>query len=89
MSRIFARHFRSSDIFRIGGDEFVFVCNNIREDIFLHKLDSMRRECEAAYPGGLALGQLWQASVSDLDALIQQADERMYQEKKRIKAQRS
>ena len=88
MSRIFARHFRSSDIFRIGGDEFVFVCNNIREDIFLLKLKSMRKECEAAYPGGLALGCLWKDSVTDLDELIQQADERMYQEKKRIKAQR-
>lgn len=87
MGRIFARHFRSSDIFRIGGDEFVFVCSNIREDIFLLKLESMRKECEAAYPGGLALGYLWKDSAGSLDALIQQADERMYREKKRIKAQ--
>lgn len=88
MSRIFARHFRSSDIFRIGGDEFVFVCGNIREDIFLLKLESMRKECEAAYPGGLALGYVWKDAADNLDDLIQQADERMYQEKKRIKAQR-
>lgn len=89
MGRIFARHFRSSDIFRIGGDEFVFVCSNIREDIFLLKLESMRKECEAAYPGGLALGYLWKDSASSLDELIQQADEHMYREKKRIKAQQS
>lgn len=89
MSRIFARHFRSSDIFRIGGDEFVFVCSKIREDIFLLKLESMRKECEAAYPGGLALGYLWKDSADRLDELIQQADERMYQEKKRIKEQQA
>lgn len=89
MSHIFSRHFRSSDIFRIGGDEFVFVCGNIREDIFRLKLENMRKECEAAYPGGLALGFVWRDSADDLDGLIQQADERMYQEKKRIKAQRS
>lgn len=89
MGRIFARHFRSSDIFRIGGDEFVFVCGNIREDIFLLKLESMRKECEATYPGGLALGYLWKDSASSLDELIQQADEHMYREKKRIKAQQS
>lgn len=87
MGRIFARHFRSSDIFRIGGDEFVFICSNIREDIFLLKLESMRKECEAVYPGGLALGYLWKDSAGSLDELIQQADEHMYREKKRIKAQ--
>ena len=85
ISRIFASHFRSSNIFRIGGDEFVFICNEIHEDVFLHKLEKMKQDCETAYPGGISLGFIWQANPVSLDFLIHEADERMYADKKRIK----
>lgn len=88
MSRIFARHFRSSNIFRIGGDEFVFICNDIYEEVFLSKLEKMKQDCETAYPGGMAIGHVWQANPANLDYLIHEADERMYADKKRIKAGR-
>ena len=89
MSAIFTQYFRSEDIFRIGGDEFVFICKNIREDTFQLKLENMRKECEAAYPGGLALGFLWEEAPRDIAELVQRADELMYQEKMRIKARQS
>lgn len=85
MSRIFARNFRSNNIFRIGGDEFVFICNEIHEDVFLRKLDKMKQDCEDAYPGGISLGHVWQADPASLDYLVHEADDRMYAHKKRIK----
>lgn len=86
MSRIFAIHFRSSNIFRIGGDEFVFICNDIHEEVFLGKLEKMQQACETAYLGGMSLGYIWQANPVNLDYLIHEADERMYADKKRIKS---
>lgn len=86
LSRIFSKHFRSSDIFRIGGDEFVFLCQNIAQDMFHKKIRNMRIECERKHPGALSLGALWEASPSNLEAMIREGDRRMYQEKRRSKA---
>lgn len=86
MSRIFAGNFRSNNIFRIGGDEFVFICNEIHEDVFLRKLEKMKQDCEAAYPGGISMGHVWAADPVNLDFLVHEADERMYEDKKRIKS---
>lgn len=88
MSRIFARNFRSNNIFRIGGDEFVFICDEIHEDVFLRKLEKMKQDCETEYPGGISLGHVWQAAPINLDFLVHEADERMYEDKKRIKSGR-
>lgn len=88
MSRIFSKHFRSSDIFRIGGDEFVFLCNNIAQDMFHKKIRNMRIECERKHPGALSLGALWEVRPTNLEAMIRECDKRMYQDKKRVKANR-
>lgn len=86
MSSIFSRHFRSSDIFRIGGDEFVFLCPHIEQAMFHKKIRNMRLECERRHPGALSLGALWEASPPNLEVMIRECDRRMYEEKKRIKA---
>lgn len=85
MSAIFATHFRSGDIFRIGGDEFVFLCRNIAQDMFHKKIRAMRMECEQKHPGALSLGALWEAKPGNLEVMIRECDRRMYEEKKRIK----
>lgn len=88
MSAIFARHFRSGDIFRIGGDEFVFFCQNIMKGMFHKKIRNMRQECERKHPGSLSLGALWKAQPSSLDTMIRECDRRMYLEKKKSKTDR-
>ena len=85
MSAIFATHFCSGDIFRIGGDEFVFLCRNIAQDMFHKKIRAMRMECEQKHPGALSLGALWEAKPGNLEVMIRECDRRMYEEKKRIK----
>lgn len=86
MSHIFSKHFRSSDIFRIGGDEFVFLCPNIAQDMFHKKIRNMRIECEHKHPGSLSLGALWEVAPPNVEVMIRECDRRMYQEKKKTKA---
>lgn len=88
VSAIFAKHFRSGDIFRIGGDEFVFFCQNMLKGMFYKKVRNMRQECERKHPGALSLGALWKAQAHSLDTMIRECDKRMYQEKKKSKADR-
>ena len=89
MSAIFSKHFRSSDIFRIGGDEFVFLSQNIAQDMFHKKIRNMRIECERKHPGALSLGALWEVAPPNIEVMIRECDRRMYQEKKKIKAARA
>ncbi len=81
LSALFCRHFRSNDIFRIGGDEFVILCNGMPEALFHEKIEALRSEAEACFPGSLALGAVWKQNPTDMEAMVQEADQKMYADK--------
>ncbi len=73
--------FRKTDIYRVGGDEFLVLCADIAQDVFEQKVQNLRKsmhENEAV----MSLGSLWREVVLDVDALIAEADNLMYQEKR-------
>lgn len=88
LSELFLKHFRSRDIFRIGGDEFVFLCENMPEDLFYTKIRNMLEEGERHFPGSIALGAAWSPQSADVEQMVQEADLCMYAEKQRQKAER-
>ncbi|MFQ6994132.1 GGDEF domain-containing protein [Bilophila wadsworthia] len=88
ISRIFSRYFRGDDLFRIGGDEFVFLCPNIPERVFYAKIAALQREANKAYPESLSLGQVWAEGDMLIMDMVRQADKRMYQEKAEYHARR-
>lgn len=88
LSALFASHYRGKDIFRIGGDEFVFCCDGMPKTLFYEKLRKLRNETEERFPGAVAIGAAWSAHVTDVDALVREADRAMYLEKQRLKAGR-
>ena len=88
ISRIFSRYFRGDDLFRIGGDEFVFLCPNIPERVFYAKIAALQREANKAYPESLSLGQVWAEGDMHIMDMVRQADKRMYQEKAEYHARR-
>ncbi len=74
------RQFRITDLYRIGGDEFLVLCCGLTEQDFSERVKALREDmvkCGAR----MALGCLWTSEVQDVDALIRTADERMYCEK--------
>lgn len=72
--------FRKSDIYRKGGDEFVILCTDVAEDIFvekIHQVKALLKTTEYSASFGIAYSE----SVEDITSLIAQADARMYAEK--------
>ena len=73
--------FRRTDIYRMGGDEFLVLCNELDEDLFWQRVEFLRkgmRENAAM----MSLGCLWRAEVSDVEAVIRETDQLMYEEKR-------
>lgn len=80
-SQCLQSNFRKTDVYRIGGDEFLVLCKGVDEEVFKNKVEKLRNEMleKAAL---MSLGVLWQKEVKDVDALVAAADEKMYQEKR-------
>lgn len=74
--------FPTSPIYRMGGDEFLVLCDNITQDVFVKSVVQLgdmvtANNCE------LSVGSLWTSSKNkDYHALIQEVDNRMYQDKR-------
>ena len=78
--------FKSDELFRIGGDEFVIITYDLTETDFYEKFNLLRNIfCEKTnLPFSIATGSCWVKSPSDLNSLLQQADSAMYTEKKKF-----
>lgn len=74
-------NFRKKDIYRVGGDEFLVLCKDIDEEMFLSKVESLREDMKKN-DAMMSLGAIWRESVRDADALISEADGIMYEEKR-------
>lgn len=76
-SDIIKKHFRSQDIYRVGGDEFVVICKDIPFDLFTKKVDILK-EAFKNENFGLSIGSAWSQDKNDLRDLIKKADNVMY-----------
>ena len=75
-------HFPKDSVYRIGGDEFMVMISNIPEDIFLQKVDALRKSmprCDLS----MSLGCVWRPRCNGrINELISEADGLMYEEKR-------
>lgn len=77
------RYFDKKDIFRIGGDEFVVICSSITLEDFKQRISSIKNDMEHSN-AKIALGQIWkQVCDEKIENIIVQADQLMYEEKRR------
>ena len=76
-SDILKNHFRSQDIYRIGGDEFVVICKDIPFDLFTKKVTALK-EALKNEAFGLSIGSAWSQDKNELKDLIKKADNLMY-----------
>ena len=82
LANVFRKHFREEDIYRIGGDEFVFLTQRIREPIFLEKIEALKKEAHALYPDSISLGHVWREKSIRPANMVKKADFLMYEDKK-------
>ena len=72
----------SDNSYRVGGDEFVVIEQGVLESVFLEKYASLikrMKELEIS----IATGCVWKESCSNLNEILQEADQKMYEDKKR------
>ena len=73
--------FQTEDIIRYGGDEFVIIIKGIAHDKFnllLRDFDKANKQDDIPYA---SVGSLWEKDCTDLQNLINQAENKMYLDK--------
>lgn len=68
----FKKFFRHSDIYRIGGDELVIICDNISKDVFTGKI-GMALEAVDKTEYSVSIGMVYSESTSDLQHIVKDA----------------
>ena len=68
--------------YRVGGDEFVVLALNVEKTVFEEKLKTLR-ELMSRQNISISLGALWEKECNNLQKLLKNADQQMYEEKKK------
>ncbi len=68
-------------IFRIGGDEFVSLCENMPQKEFDEKVSELRKRVAADEKVCISIGSKWKSGSINVKEEVFSADELMYQEK--------
>lgn len=78
------KHIKKTDIYKKGGDEFIVICENITEELFNSKIESIKRDLRLT-PYSASFGSEYKDKTDNLLELIKIADERMYIEKEKYR----
>lgn len=68
--------------YRIGGDEFIVLWDNIDEEEFLRKIEEVKTEFKEEQEYSISMGTVWQTGDIDIEKLVKTADAHMYEAKK-------
>lgn len=82
VSQSLKRYFRKEDCYRIGGDEFAIICENITKETFSQKINSINRYFLDLMEYSISLGYIWKDKNFNINQMVSQADEYVYQAKK-------
>lgn len=77
------RAFGESRSYRVGGDEFVVICPGFNKKDFFESVDFLRCSIDNSEYSA-AIGYQFSSKPTDINRLIKDADEMMYQDKKRF-----
>lgn len=83
-ARILDSMFPAERVYRIGGDEFVVICEALEEDAFLSRVRDLRVLFSAEESYTVSIGTAWVEECTNIQELLFLADERMYHDKKRF-----
>lgn len=66
--------------YRIGGDEFVIIVQDIAQEQFIQKTEELRKHLKESKVS-VSAGFSWVEQCEDIDMLIRKTEEQMYDEK--------
>ena len=76
-------NFRLSDIYRIGGDEFVVICEDIDKDLFERKTSKSKKSIEET-EFTASFGLVYKESTNDLEVSVEEASFLMKKNKEKF-----
>ena len=74
--------FGDSEIYRAGGDEFVVLCPDTAEEMFMRQVKQLRSLADSTDDVRFAVGVVYCKGSCNITRAMQTADERMYKDKK-------
>ena len=74
--------FPEANIYRIGGDEFVVLCLNMNEDLFVSHVRELKHIILEDDLCKIALGYRWSQHSANISSMIKEADTDMYEDKR-------
>ena len=74
--------FKKADFYRIGGDEFIIVCQSIKKESFEKRVKELSESFSKKPVCQVAIGTQWTNAVGNINEMIAEADARMYENKK-------
>ncbi len=80
VAQAIAANFRSTETFRIGGDEFVVLCKNIAQQALIRRVDSIAEQVRSC-GYSVSIGIEWRDKNLDIDEIILEAERRMQEDK--------
>lgn len=74
--------FKKADFYRIGGDEFIIICQSIKKESFEKRVKELSESFSKKPVCQVAIGTQWTNAVGNINEMIAEADARMYENKK-------
>lgn len=74
--------FRKENIYRVGGDEFIVLCQGIPKKEFEGRIQELKNLFLSETKYSVSIGSNWDEKCSQMNELIYKADERMYKDKR-------
>lgn len=74
--------FKKADFYRIGGDEFIIICQSIKKESFEKRVKELSESFSKKTVCQVAIGTQWTNAVGNINEMIAEADARMYENKK-------
>ncbi len=80
-ARVMKSIFKEDEIYRAGGDEFSIICQNISEDEFWSKINTLKEKTSYPSDTTCAVGACYVSEGSDIRKAMHEADVLMYKDK--------
>lgn len=77
----FIKKHAGQNAYRIGGDEFVILWDNMEEEVFQEKTAALKAEFTDDGEYSIAMGSVWQGEDADVEKQVKKADAYMYEAK--------
>ena len=81
LSRILKAYFGGNNVFRLGGDEFIVLIPNAREDILKNLVEDFRITIDSTRKTNVAIGWGFTTKDKNLDIIIKETEMDMYIDK--------